>query len=259
MSNFTMPVSLYMSAPVHTIRAQEKLQSAHQRLQDLGVSSLAVVDNGGALAGVISRTDLLRVGRYQAGTRKDAGLLTLPDTQVDEIMTRDVLTVGPDDPIDKACQHMVRRWVHRVFVTDSSGLAGVFSTRDVMRAIRDKRMNKPIEEFMSKPLFTVRSNEPISLATERLEKARVTGLVVVEDEWPVGVFTQVEALRSRDLPRDTPIEEAMNAAIVCMPVDTRMFRAAEQALAMRVRRIIACKKRDMHGILTGADFARAAL
>jgi CBS domain-containing protein len=259
MSRFAMPISFYMSSPVQSIRTVDRLQSAHQRLQELAISSLAVIDNSGALSGVISRTDLLRLGRSQAGAQSDASLLTLPDIAVGEVMTRDVLVVGPDDPIEQACELMVRRSVHRVLVTENSRLIGVFSTRDVMRAVRDQRMNQPIEELMSRPLFTILSHEPVSLATQRLEKAHISGLVVVEDEWPVGVFTQVEALRSRDLSPDLPVEEVMNAAIVCMPPGTRVFRAAEQALAMRVRRIIACRKRDMEGILTGLDFARAAL
>jgi CBS domain-containing protein len=259
MSRFAMPLSFYMSSPVHAVRAVDRLPSAHQRLTELAISSLAVIDSSGALSGVISRSDLLRIGRRQAGARKGASLLTLPDRSVGEVMTRDVLVAGPDDPIEQACQLMVRRSVHRVFVTENSRLIGVFSTRDAMRAICDERLDGPIEAFMSRPLFTLCSHEPISLAADRLEKAHITGLVVVEDEWPVGVFTQVEALRSRDLAPDTRVEEVMNAAIVCMPPGTRVFRAAEQALAMRVRRVIACRKRDMEGILTGLDFARAAL
>ncbi|MCG8417695.1 MAG: CBS domain-containing protein [Proteobacteria bacterium] len=259
MSNFTMPVSLYMSAPIHAIVSGDTLQSAYRHLREFAVSSLAVLDDKGLLSGVISRTDLLRVGRYQAGSRRDAGLLTLPDRAVDDLMTRDVLTVAPNDGVDVACQAMIRRGVHRVFVTNKGVVEGVFSTREVMQAIADKRLNTPIGDCMSKPLFTIRAQEPISLATERLEKARITGLVVVEDDWPVGVFTQVEALASRDMPRQTAVEVAMNAAIICMPIDTRMFRAAQQALAMRVRRIIVSKKRDMEGIVTGIDFARATL
>lgn len=260
MSNFTIPVSLYMKAPVHTIGANESLDTAYRRLQELSISSLAVTDAGAALVGVISRTDLLRVGRYEAGARTYADLLTFPPDAVESVMTRDVLTVGVDDTVEQACQLMTRRWVHRVFTVDDSGaLVGVFSTRDVMQAIGEKRVNKPIADFMSRPLFTIRAAEPISLAAERLEKARVSGLVVVDDEWPVGVFTQTDALRSRDRRRDTPVEEVMDAAIVCMPDDTRLFRAAQQGLAMRVRRIISCRKRDMIGILSGLDFARAVL
>ncbi|WP_428261966.1 CBS domain-containing protein [Haliangium sp.] len=258
MPNFAMPVSLFMSAPVETISPDATLEDARARLKALAISSLAVTDPENALVGVISRSDLLRVGRWQAGMRRGAALLTLPAQPVSEVMTRDVVTVTAEDTVAAAGRLMARRNIHRVIVADGPRPVGVLSTKDVMRAIEDKRMNNPISEFMSKPIFTIRSTEPVWMATERLEKARVSGVVVVEDDWPVGVFTQRQALAARDLARDTPTEEAMDAAIVCMPEDTRMHRAAAQAAAMRVRRIIACKNRDMVGILSGLDFAKAA-
>jgi CBS domain-containing protein len=226
--SFSAPVHLYMSAPVHTIEASEDLRAAQLRLDGLAVSSLAVLDGDRRLVGVISRTDLIRVGRRQAGSRGKAALLTLPEKPISRRMSSEVVTIGPDETLTAAARKMVEQRLHRLFVLGSDGLVGVISTRDIMLAIRDKRVNKPI-----------------SLATERLEKAHVTGLAVVDDGWPVGVFTQREALDARDQPRDTRVED--------------VHRAAAQAEAMRVRRIIAVKGRRLEGILTGLDFARAAI
>jgi predicted transcriptional regulator len=153
---------------------------------------------------------------------------------------------------------MVESRFHRIFVVDSGELVGVLSTKDVMLAIRDKRVNYPISQWMSSPVFTVRHSEPISLATERLAKARVTGLVVVEGDLPVGLFTNREALEARDEPRDLPVEEAMSAAMLALPVDTPLHRAAAQAAELNVRRIVAMSGGKMEGILSGIDFARAA-
>ncbi len=189
LSNFQMPVNLYMSAPVHSVAPDDDLVEVQRQLQALSVSSLAVVEEDDRLVGVISRTDLIRIGRRQAGSRAKAALLTLPDKKVSRRMTQEVVTVGPDDAIAAAARRMVQGHFHRVFVVDSGRLVGVLSTVDVMLAIRDKRVNRPISSLMSSPVFTIRHDEPIALATERLEKAHVTGLIVVEDDWPVGLFT----------------------------------------------------------------------
>jgi predicted transcriptional regulator len=257
--SFSAPVHLYMSAPVHTIEASEDLRAAQLRLDGLAVSSLAVLDGDRRLVGVISRTDLIRVGRRQAGSRGKAALLTLPEKPISRRMSSELVTIGPDETLTAAARKMVDQRLHRLFVVGSDGLVGVISTRDIMLAIRDKRVNKPISDWMSKPVFTVRAEEPISLATERLEKAHVTGLAVVDDGWPVGVFTQREALDARNQPRDTRVEDVMDAAMLALEVDTPLHRAAAQAEAMRVRRIIAVKGRRLEGILTGLDFARAAI
>ena len=258
MAAFTMPLSLYMSAPVHAVAPSDDLDTAHRRLAELRISSLAVTE-GDRIVGVVSRTDLLRVGRRQAGMRGKAALLTLPKRPVSTVMTREVIAFDVDEPVTTAATAMVGRHLHRVFALDDGALAGVLSTKDIMLAIRDRRVRDPIATYMSTPVFTVRAEEPIALATERLERAHVTGLIVVEDEWPVGVFTQVEALEARDSPRDTPVEEAMSPALLCLDSDTRMHRAAAQAAATRVRRVVAVEHRQMRGILTGLDFTRVAV
>jgi CBS domain-containing protein len=262
MSHFNIPVELFMTERVHTANPDEDLNSVHARLSGLEVSSLPVVSNGDGgerLVGVISMTDLIRIGRLQAGARSKAALLTLPDQQVAERMSSDVVTVAPGDFVSLAAEKMTKGSFHRVYVVDDGRLVGVLSTRDVMLAIRDQQVRAPISQWMTSPAFTVRAEEPISLATERLEKARVSGLIVVEDDWPVGLFTQREALESKDLARHTSIESTMNSAMLILDAQTPLHRAAAQAAAVRVRRVIVVESRRVVGILTGLDFVKAAL
>ena len=257
MSRFNVPVESFASSPVYTIAADESLQSADRRMRTLSVSSLAVIDREGALVGVITRSDLVRIGRYRARARRGGPLLDFPDAPIADAMTRDVVTLSTRGTVAQACELMVRRHIHRVFTTDDGALAGVFSTRDAMRAVCDQRLEDPIAAFMSSPLFTVDVGDSTALATEYLDRARITGVVVVESDWPVGVFTMSEAVFARALPENTAVEEVMDAAVVCLPRDTPMFRAAHQALRMGVRRIVVSHQRDMVGILSGMDFARA--
>lgn len=257
MTNYAMPVSLYMSSPVYTVSPDAELAEAQDELRTHGISSLAVTE-GDRMVGVVSRTDLLRVGRMQAGATGKAALLTLPSRKVREVMRAEVIAVSSEDAVSEAAKRMVKDRIHRVFVIDGEKLVGLLSTKDVMTAIKDKRDTHLLSEYMSAPVFSVRATEPVSLATDRLAKAHVTGLVVVdEDEWPVGVFTQLEALTSKDAPAETPVEDVMNPAMLCLRVDTPLHRAAAQASALRVRRVLCVEDRRIRGILTGIDFARA--
>ena len=51
----------------------------------------------------------------------------------------------------------------------------------------------------------------------------------------------------------------MNPAMLSLEADTPLHRAAAQAEALRVRRVIVVNNRQIEGILTGVDFARAAI
>jgi CBS domain-containing protein len=256
-TRYDTPLKPYLSSPVFTCRPQDSLVRVERRLAEVGISSLAVVDGDDHLVGVISRTDLLRVGRREADRDVGATLLALPDRTVADEMTREPVTVDLDATVAEAAAAMNRRDLHRLFVVRDGILVGVLSTRDVMKAIRDRRDPRRIADHMSKPLLTVAATDPISLATERLARARVTGLVVLEDDWPVGVFTQREALASRDLAAEVAVDDVMNTAFICLSAPTPLRRAAEQAVAMRVRRVIVVERRAPVGILTGLDFARA--
>ncbi|MBI5516628.1 MAG: CBS domain-containing protein [Deltaproteobacteria bacterium] len=252
------PIRRYMSSPVRSLQVDATLADAHAILREHAFSSLPVLDPKGTPAGVLSRTDLLRVGRVTEHRPGRASLLEVPDRQVGEVMSSPVVSLGPDDTVRAAAEKMVRHRIHRVYVVEHGRLVGVFSTRDVMAAVRDQRIATPINEFMSTPVLTVDVADTVGCATDRLSEARVAGLVVTEDERPVGLFTQTEALQSREDPASTPVEDRMSYALLCMDLKTPVHRAAAHAHATQARRVVAVEGRRMWGLLTGVDFARAA-
>lgn len=256
---FNKPVSEFMTSDVTSVGTDTSLTSISRMFDEKRISAVPVVDASGAIVGVVSRTDLLRVGRIQAGSHRKASVLSLPQKTAGDLVgdsTRKPVTIASKATLREAARMIGDERIHRLFVVDDGRLCGVVSTFDMMTAVRDARIETPIIEIMSKPLFTIEAHQPISAALERLAAARVTGLVVVENELPVGLFTQLEAMQSRELPRDTRVEEVFDPAMLCLPTTTKIFRAAEQARRLDVRRVLPCSDREAVGIVTGFDFAR---
>jgi CBS domain-containing protein len=256
MSIFDLPVTAYMTTDLEVVTADTLLPEVVKRLDERRISSVPVVDPTGAITGVVSRTDLLHAGRLQAPARRGAPVLTLPPRRAAELVTRAPLVVMKDATLRDAARQMVEASVHRVYVTDHGAPVGVISALDLTRAVADEREARPLSEIMSAPILSVRAEQPISVAIEKLDRAHVTGLVVVDEDWPIGVFTQLEALQARDLPRDTPVDDLHEPSIICMPRDTKLHRAAAQAARLDVRRVIVCAKREAIGVVSGLDFAR---
>jgi CBS domain-containing protein len=257
--DFDRPVSERMTSPVISVEADTSLHAAEQRLARAGISCLAVVDRVDAdftLVGVLSRTDLLRVGRLRARMGDDPELLKVPRQTVRTRMVGEPVTVAPTAPLREAAAAMARRRIHRVFVVDGGRAVGVFSTRDLMRVVLDARTPDPIAAWMSHPVETVDVSNTIAEATDRLAAAHVRGLVVLDDRWPLGLYGQAEALAAADLPATTRVEEAMSRALLCLSTQTPLYRAAAFVLESRARRICAVEQRTLRGILSGLDFAR---
>ena len=251
MANFEMPVTEYMTTPVETVRIGEGLIAANELFAGQGVSALGVVDDDGVLKGVISRTDILHAAVYTHGET-----FRVPDRPVEELMKSPALQVDSDARVSEAAKLMLKNHVHRVFVTRDGKPEGVLSTRDLMRAVREKRLKTPIAEIASGSVVKVKADDPIALAVDRLDLSNKHGLVVVESSFPVGIFDQASALESRRLPPNTAVEHAMDVRILILPGEIGMGRAAEQALGMNVRRILIENDIGVTGIVGGLDFAR---
>lgn len=250
------PVHYYMSSPVHVVAPGDDLERVHALLGAHGISSLAVVD-GTELVGVISQSDLLRVSLPRLAARRRVGARWLPRRTVAEVMTAEVLTVRPHETVSAAAQRMVTHDIHRLFVVEGKLLVGVLSTMDVTAAVRDIRLTQPVSAHMTALVLSIDRAEPVSAGVELLDRANVSGVVVLDEGWPVGIFSQREALASRHMPRDTPVEHAMSQAFLTVPGDVPLHRVAGQAAALGVRRVVVFEAGQVAGVLTGMDFARA--
>ena len=254
-----MPVSTFMTSPVVAIPETAPLAEAARLLRERGISCLAVTDSAGRPAGVLSRTDILRLGRAHARSAGVRALLVLPDRPVADAIRHEIVAVRPETPLADAAEIMVTRRFHRVFVIDRAELVGVLSTRDILPAVERTGIDVPIVDVMTSPAMSVPERVQLAAAADDLARARVRGLNVVDEEgWPVGIFTQAEALAAADLAADTPLEEVMSAGMLCLHVRTSLSRAAAHARETRARRVLAVEVNRVRGVLTGLDFARVA-
>jgi CBS domain-containing protein len=254
------PVSRFMSEVVLSVGIEEDIGRADEIMRAERVSAVLVRGKDGAAAGVISRRDLLRAGRIMTYARRasERHVLELPALAAADLMTRPVVAVAPGESTTAACRLLAERRIHRVFVLEGGAPAGVFSTRDVMAALREARVDGPLGDLVTRPdVISVETTTPVREALETLERAGVGGVIVLEDGAPVGMFTEREALEARARPPTTPTEDVMTEALLCLPRETPVFRAAAFAMATSARRILVTHHHRPRGVVSGLDFARA--
>jgi CBS domain-containing protein len=254
---FDRPVSEYMSRDVATADVEASLAALARTMHERGISGVPVLQNG-TLAGVVTRTDLIQLGVMQTRNRWAGPVMALPTRRAADVMTREPRVVAPDATLRAAARIMSDQGMHRVFVLEGKQLVGVLSTRDLAAAVRDARVTAPLSSVMTGLVLSIDVYAPLSAAVDLLSRVQVTGLIVTEEGLPVGMFTQLDALASRDLPRSTPVETTYDAAVICLPAETRLFRAAAHAAQLDVRRVVVCRGREAVGVIGGLDFARIA-
>ena len=111
---------------VITIAPAAIVQEAMQRLVEHNIGALVVV-NGGIL-GIITERDMLRAGA--------ADVQQLTVRHVEELMTRQLITAGPDDNLHDIMDLMTENRVRHLPIVENGTLAGIVSIGDIVNALR---------------------------------------------------------------------------------------------------------------------------
>lgn len=259
MARFEDPVESRMTRTVVTVSIDDDVQVAEQLLRLHDISSLPVVGRDGDLAGVISFRDLLNAGHVLGRMLGARTALTLPAANVGELMTPTPISVAPSTSILEAAKIMVTRRIHRVYVVEAGSIVGVLTTNDLVRIVGEGSIAVPITRYATSPVLTIDASATLFQAVEMLASSFVSGLVVVDDGLPCGLFTQLEALARKDLDDETRVGDVVEYSVITLPWRTPLFRAAAFASNGRARRVLAMDGTDMQGILSGLDFIRAGV
>jgi CBS domain-containing protein len=113
---------------VVTIRSDATLSTAVHRLALERIGALVVSDDGARIAGILSERDVV------AGLARDGADLLAAGRRVAELMTRNVVTCGPDDTVKHLMAEMTRRRVRHLPVVAGDRLVGIVSIGDVVKS-----------------------------------------------------------------------------------------------------------------------------
>lgn len=118
-----------------------------------------------------------------------------PDT-IGEMMTTDVVTVSPDDPVERAIRAMLDRDIGSVVVAEGATAVGVFTERDLSRRILDDPdlLGRPVREVMSSPVISAPSSSEVVEVFGLMDSKKVRRIPVVDGGKLVGIVTERDLL-----------------------------------------------------------------
>jgi CBS domain-containing protein len=112
-------------------------------------------------------------------------------TGIGELMTRDVLTVAPEDTLGEAAAKMTERGVGAVVVSDFGRMIGILSERDIMRAVADRIHSSEarVREWMTADPITATPDTTIEEAGRTMLEHGFRHLPVVDGDRAVGIVS----------------------------------------------------------------------
>ena len=104
--------------------------------------------------------------------------------KVSEVMTRDVQTVRPDQPVQEAASFMLSADAGSIPVTDGDRLIGMITDRDIaVRGIaKGYGPDTPVRELMTDDVVCARTDDDVEDVASKMSEAQVRRLPVIDDD-----------------------------------------------------------------------------
>lgn len=112
-----------MTREVVTVTPDTPVEELAKVLTDRRISGVPVVDEAGNVVGIATEADILAKGRVG---------------KVADIMTREVISVCEDTPIDEIARVLADKGIKRVPVLREGKLVGIVSRADIVRGVAQR-------------------------------------------------------------------------------------------------------------------------
>lgn len=214
-----------MTTDVITVGPEASLKEAARRMVEAAVSGLPVTDGEGKLVGIVTEADFLATESERGRKSRTTQLLRLftgdtepfvKERKVGDVMSTDLITVGPDADHSEAARIMEKTGVKRLPVVDGSGLRGLISRADILRVFARSDLDI-IEEIEEKIVGQTLWIEP-----EKVEVGSVDGNVTLSGR----LDTRTEAQLLVELAKRVDGVAAVNDRLSWDADDTRHSRLA---------------------------------
>jgi CBS domain-containing protein len=117
-----------MSTKVVSAAPEDEIQKVYAMILESGFTTFPVVIRK-RLAGIISRRDLISARKVRSAIAQHN------QARIETVMTRNVFTIGPEEPISTAAGLIVAHDVSMLPVMDGDRMVGVINRHDVLRAL----------------------------------------------------------------------------------------------------------------------------
>jgi len=182
-----MQIKEIMSEDIHFIQVPGNRSHALDLMREKKVSGLPVVKKGtNTLVGILTRSDLVQ---------------NPDEEQIALIMTREIISVTPEDNVKDAAKKMIENKIRRVPVVEDGELVGLVTASDlVKKALWKMDLLEPAENYMLKDIPTTWEKTPLNVAFEIMRYYNLKVLLALNKDGKIsGILTETDFLNESEI------------------------------------------------------------
>lgn len=269
-----MNVREMMQRDVVTATPEMSLSQVRKLMYDEQIRHVPVVTDA-RVVGIVTDRDVRDAMPSAATTLSQREIrYQLDTTSIASCMTREVVTLAPDDDMVHAARVLTARKFGCMPVVEEGRLTGIVTEIDCLRASLQSRgawHEAPVKDVMEAPMITVAPEDLVRTAYQRMQGGRVRHLPVLDDmERLAGVITDRDIRRAgaSDAPHLAPheltyllekvtVHEIMTTQVHTVQGATALPEAGELLLAHKFGCLpVTRDDGTLEGMLTVTDLLR---
>ncbi len=185
------PVIRYAKKNLITTQCTKTIGYALNLMVSNNIRRIVVTDESGTLIGIITLQDIIK------HLEDDFYRSTLKIRHIIE-KNQKLIYVNQDDLLNTAMRLMIENKVSAIPIIEKGRAVGIITEKDILRIAKNCVLsNDPVSKFMSKPVITIKLDDPITYAVEIMNKKNIRKVVVVNSEGiAVSMVTQRDLLQN---------------------------------------------------------------
>ena len=183
--------------------------------------------------------------------------------EVKDVMSKDVITIGPEETVVSAAKTMSENNVSCILVVDNGNVVGIVTEKDFLTRIADKDRNLDeiaVAETMSCPVESISPDLSVFDASAIMEAKHIKRLPILAGKRLVGIVTQTDltrALTSYCIWKD--VAEIMSSDVAVVQTKATVAEAAQIMSSHNISCIVALEGNEVQGIITERDLLKRVI
>lgn len=185
--------------------------------------------------------------------------------KVNEIMSREFLTIDAGSTVYETMELMAARDVGRVVITEGSVCTGIFTEKDVLKRVMNERLDAKsasIKKVMTKPIRSVPDDTHIIEALGKMYRSKFRHLLVRERKGKiVGMVTMRRILElAVELGERMSDTQMIGKILLKAPVTVESSESVRRAIELMIKNETGCvavtARGELKGIFTERDLLK---
>jgi len=127
--------------------------------------------------------------------------MIVPDVNVEDIMSKELVMVDPDTTVAEALKIMLEKGIRSVVVkpTDERDVYSVVTIRDVVYRVIARNLDPrevTVWKIATRPAIMIQKGTRLSIAIEFMRKFNLARVIVADGSRPIGMLALMDIIRA---------------------------------------------------------------